>query len=118
MANITKRTNKDGSISYQIRVYVGEKRSGTQVTKSMTWTPAPTMRPTTVEKEAQRQAALFEDKVKQGLVSFAGSTRFEEYATAWVENEQLAYKTRDRYQREPHTHRKSRANLLRPGYGC
>jgi integrase len=97
MANITTRQNKAGTMSYLIRVYVDETGSGHQVTKSMTWRPEKNMRPTTVEKELNRQATLFEEKVKQGLTAFAGSTKFEDYANAWVENEPLAFKTRERY---------------------
>lgn len=93
MANITKRTNKDDSASYLIRVYVDENGTGHQIVKSMTWRPPEAMRPTTAEKEANRQALLFEDQVKRGLASFAGSTKFEDYATAWVENEPMAFKT-------------------------
>lgn len=97
MANITKRTNKTGQASYRIRVFVGEDTNGKQLYQSMTWTPPPTMRPTSADKEANKQAALFEDKVKQGLVSFDGKTRFGDYANTWIENEPLAYKTRERY---------------------
>jgi len=97
MANITKRTNKDDSASYLIRVYVDENGTGHQIVKSMTWRPPENMRPTTTEKEINRQALLFEDQVKRGLASFAGSTKFEDYGTAWVENEPMAFKTRERY---------------------
>jgi integrase len=97
MANITKRTNKDGSASYLIRIYVDETGTGHQVVKSMTWRPSEAMRPTTAEKEANRQALLFEDQVKRGLASFAESTKFEDYGSAWVENEPMAFKTRERY---------------------
>lgn len=97
MPNITKRTNKDGSASFLIRVYVDETGTGHQITKSMTWRPPANMRPTTAEKEVVKQAALFEDKVKRGMVAFDGNTTFGEYAHNWVENEPLAPKTRARY---------------------
>ncbi|MDL2219384.1 tyrosine-type recombinase/integrase [Ruminococcaceae bacterium OttesenSCG-928-O06] len=97
MANITKRVSKSGQVSYRIRVYAGEDVNGKQLYQSMTWTPPPTMRPTTAEKEAKRQALLFEEKVRQGLLSFDGKTRFADYANSWLENEPLAYKTRARY---------------------
>lgn len=97
MPNITPRTNKDGSTSYLIRVYMDETGTGHQITKSMTWKPPEHMRPSAVEKEVNRQALLFEDRVKKGLASFGGSTKFEDYATAWVENEPMAFKTRERY---------------------
>lgn len=97
MPNITPRKNKDGSTSYLIRVYVDETGTGHQITKAMTWKVPENMRPTAVEKEITRQALLFEDRVKHGLAGFAGTTTFEEYADAWVENEPLAFKTRERY---------------------
>lgn len=97
MANITLRQNKDGSTSYLIRVYVDETGTGHQLTKSMTWRPDPSMRTSSVEKELNRQATLFEEKVKKGLTAFGGSTKFEDYANTWVENEPLAFKTRERY---------------------
>ncbi len=97
MPNITKRNNKDGSASYLIRVYVDIAGNGHQIMKSMTWRPTEGMRPSSVDKELNRQATLFEEKVKQGLTGFAGATKFEEYATAWVENEPMAFKTRERY---------------------
>ena len=97
MPNITLRTNKDGSKSYLIRVYVDETGTGHQITKSMTWRPPKNMRPTAVEKEVNRQALLFEDQVKKGLAAFGASTAFADYATAWVENEPMAYSTREIY---------------------
>jgi integrase len=97
MPNITARKSKDGSISYLIRVYVEETGTGHQITKSMTWRPPENMRPTAVKKELNRQALLFEDKAKRGLVAFAGTTTFEEYANTWIENESFAFKTRERY---------------------
>jgi integrase len=97
MANITRRTNKDGSLSYLIRIYVDDRGDGRQITKSTTWKPPFNMRPLAAEKEAQRQAILFEEKIRKGLIPYAGSTTFEDYANTWVKNEPLAPKTRDRY---------------------
>ena len=97
MPNITKRTNKNGDISYRIRVYVDEVGTGKQLVKSKTWKPPVNMRVTAAEKEAFKQAALFEEQVKHGLVAFDGATRFGGYIKNWIENEPLAYKTRERY---------------------
>jgi len=76
---------------------VDETGTGHQVTKSMTWRPKPSMRPSTVEKELNRQATLFEEKAKQGLTAFGGSTKFSDFAADWLENEPFAFKTRERY---------------------
>ncbi len=97
MANITRRTNKDGSTSYLIRVYVNETGTGHQITKSKTWRPPASMRPTTAEKEVVKQAAIFEDNVKRGLAAADGTTKFSVYANAWLEAAQIAPKTRERY---------------------
>ncbi len=97
MANVTRRTNKDGSTSYLIRVYVNETGTGHQITKSKTWRPPATMRPTTAEKEVVKQAAIFEDNVKRGLAAADGTTKFSDYANAWLEAAQIAPKTREQY---------------------
>lgn len=97
MPNITKRQNKDGDISYRIRIYVDETGTGKQIIKSKTWKPPAGMRPSTAEKEAAKAAAIFEDQVKRGLVAFDGSTKFGEYADKWIENAQIAPKTRVEY---------------------
>jgi integrase len=97
MANITRRNNKDGSTSYQIRVYIDETGTGKQLMQRMTWRAPASMRPTTADKEAARQAAVFEDKAKQGLASFGGSTRIADYARNWIEVQPLAPKTRELY---------------------
>lgn len=98
MANITKRVNKAGQTSYRIRVYVGEDVNGKQLFQSMTWTPSPTMRPTSADKESKRQALLFEEKVRQGVVSLDGKTRFEDYCWEWLRNAQISPKTREGYE--------------------
>lgn len=97
MPNITKRLNKDGSASYLIRVYVDITGNGHQIMKSMTWRPAVNMKPSAVEKELNRQATLFEDKVKQGLISAGGSAHFGDYASDWIELQPLAPKTHELY---------------------
>jgi len=97
MANITKRTSADGSTKYLIRVFLDRDSTGKQITKSKIYKPDPKMRPTSADKEAERLAAIFEEQCKQGLVAFAGSTKFEDYANEWVKNEPLSPKTRERY---------------------
>ena len=57
MANIRKRGD-----SYQFRVYCGYDTKGKQIEKTMTWKPPAGMTPKQVEKEAFKQAVLFEEK--------------------------------------------------------
>ena len=70
MPNITKRKNKAGEvISYRIRVSRGYDSEGNKLKPhEMTWKPGPSMTPRQAEKEAQRQALLFEEQCKSGLV--------------------------------------------------
>lgn len=97
MANITKRHGKDGSLSYLIRVFLDENGEGRQHTKSKTWRPAPGMKEATADKQAEKQAVLFENQVKRGLLAYDSRTTLGEYAKHWIENEPLAPKTRERY---------------------
>jgi len=97
MASITKRTNKDGSTVYKIRAFVEEGPDGKQVRKSMTWTPPAGMRPTAADKQAEKEAVLFEERVRSGVVSIDGKTKFEDYAARWMDTADLAPKTREQY---------------------
>lgn len=67
MAQIIKRTKKDGSLSYLFRVSNGYDRDGKQVTVSRTFTPPPGLTGRKLEKEAQKQAQAFEDAVHKGI---------------------------------------------------
>ena len=59
MATFRKRGN-----SYQIRVSCGYDTSGKQVIQTMSWKPTIGMKDKQIEKEIQKQAALFEEKCK------------------------------------------------------
>lgn len=76
MANIRKRGN-----SYQIRVGVGYKPDGTQISRSMTWTPTPGMSERQIEKELNRHAVIFEEECRS--MSVGGRVRFEIFAEDW-----------------------------------
>ena len=97
MANITKRENKKGEVSYLIRVFVDEKKNGKQTVKSMTYKPEPSMKQRQIDKELNKRVLEFETKIKSGLSAFDGTVKFEEYAAAWLESAQLAFKTHQRY---------------------
>ena len=98
MPNITKRRNKAGEVSYLIRVFIEQGPVGTQSTKSMTWKPPAGMRPSAADKQAEKEAILFEEKVRSGVVSIDGKTRFSNYAAQWMDAATLAPKTRDQYE--------------------
>ncbi len=97
MAHITKRRNKEGLPSYLIRVYLDENENGKQKIKSITWKPPLNMRESTADNQAKKQATLFEDKLKKGLIAFDGKTTFKEYAENWIAHQSLAFKTIERY---------------------
>lgn len=97
MACITKRRNKENLPTYLIRVYLDENNDGKQKIKSITWKPPANMKESTADRQAQKEAILFEDKIKRGLVAFDGKTTFIEYARNWVANQSLAFKTKERY---------------------
>ena len=63
MATIEKRGN-----SYRIVVSNGYDIHGKQIREKMTWTPEPGMTPAKIKKELNRQAALFEEQIRNGSV--------------------------------------------------
>lgn len=70
MPNITPRKNKAGEvISYRIRVARGYDSEGNKLKPyEMTWKPAQNMTQKQIEKEVQRQALLFEEQCKNGMI--------------------------------------------------
>ena len=81
MASITKRGD-----SYRIKVSCGYDIKGKQITKYTTWKPEPNMTAKQIEKEVQRQAVLFEEKVQNGTVSACGSLRLVDFIPQYIEN--------------------------------
>ena len=61
MATIRKRGN-----SYQIRVSCGSDIYGKAITESMTWRPDSNMTERQIQKELNKIAVQFEEKVKKG----------------------------------------------------
>ena len=82
MANIQKRTNKDGKVSYRIRAFAGETPAGKKITKSMTYTPADGMTARQIEKAVQKAALDFERHVQQGGL-VADSMTVDELLAKW-----------------------------------
>jgi len=78
MANITKRGN-----SYRFRVSAGYSTDGKQIFKTMTWTPPAGMSAKRAEKEAQHQAALFEEQVRTGQTADNKRVKFQDFAEKW-----------------------------------
>ena len=81
--------------TYRIRVSAGYDASGKQLMKSTTWKPAPGMTEKQIHKELDRQAVLFEEKVKSGTVADS-SMKLSTLAELWMEQhckKQLAPKS-------------------------
>ena len=64
MANITERQTKSG-VAYRIRVSAGYDDNYTQIMRSMTYKPMPGMSQRQIKAEVNRQAVLFEEKVRR-----------------------------------------------------
>jgi len=78
MATIQKR-----GTSYRFTVSCGYDINGKQIRKTMTWTPPEGMTTRKAEREAQHQAALFEEKCRSGQV-LDGSIKFAAFVEQWM----------------------------------
>lgn len=79
MASIRKRGN-----SYEIRVSNGYKADGSPNYSQMTWSIPSGMSVKAAEKEAQKQAILFEEKIKTGSF-MPSSVRLSDFAARWFD---------------------------------
>lgn len=70
---------------YQIIVSCGYDTDGTKVLKTMSWAPEPGMSPKQAQKELDRQAVLFEEKVKHGQF-IAANIKFADFAEQWMKD--------------------------------
>ena len=82
MAKIIKRTKKDGTCSFSIRVSNGYDREGRQVLVNRTFTPPPGLTGKKLEKELQRQADAFEQEVHNGI-SLDASMKVDDLIERW-----------------------------------
>lgn len=85
MANITKRKNKAG-FSYTIRVYHGYSSDGRRLKPyTTTWKSPVGMSEKAADKEAQRQALLFEEQCRTGLAGDATRITLSEFIPMYLE---------------------------------
>ncbi len=94
MASITKR----GS-TYLFRVSCGFDGTGKRIMKSQTWVPPSSLTPKQAEKEAQRQAVLFEEQCRTGRI-LDNNIRFAAFVDLWMSDHavtQLKATTLSRY---------------------
>ena len=69
--------------TYRIRVSAGYDSAGKQIMKSTTWKPAPGMTQKQIEKELDRQAVLFEERVRSGTAADS-SMKLATFADLWT----------------------------------
>lgn len=94
MATIKRRGN-----SYLIRCYDGYDQNGKQIERTMTWKIPAGMSDKKAEKEAQHEAALFEERVRTGQTA-EQKIKFADFADKWFTDYaevQLRPKTVARY---------------------
>lgn len=80
MASIRKQKN-----SYLFRVSCGYDTNGKQIIKSMTWKPDKDMTAKQAEKEAVRQAAIFEDQCKNGMTGNHRNIKLSEFCIMYLD---------------------------------
>ncbi len=78
MATIRKRGK-----GYQIRVFCGTDINGKKLMKTKTYTPDSGLTQKQIEKELNRQATLFEEDCRNGLV-FNNNITFADFTTLWL----------------------------------
>lgn len=91
MATIRKTKN-----GYLIRVSCGFDVNGKRILRSITYTPDYGMTNKQIEKELHRQAFLFEEECRKGVV-LDGKIKFKDYAEQWIKTKQLKERTKEGY---------------------
>ena len=96
MATIRKRGN-----SYQIRVFCGTDIYGKKIINSMTWKPDDKMTARQIEKELNKIAVQFEEKIKKGIaIKIDNKIKLYEFCDIYLEMQKksLSPTTYDVYQ--------------------
>ena len=97
MATFRRRGN-----SFELRAFGGYDEKGKQIIKFKTWKIPDGMTDKKAEKEAEKQAILFEEMLNNGLVSDEKSMKFSAFAEKWFSDyaaTQLRPRTIDGYRR-------------------
>ncbi len=85
--------------SYKIAISCGYDAKGKQLRHFMTYKPSPNMTPKQIEKEVQRQATLFEERVRNGQ-HFDSNIKIADFSEMWFNDyviKQLSPKTAAQY---------------------
>ena len=97
MATFRKRGN-----SFELRAFAGYDEKGKQIIKFKTWKIPEGMTEKKAQKEAEKQAILFEEMLNNGLIADEKSMKFTAYAEKWFADyaaTQLRPRTIDGYRR-------------------
>lgn len=84
MAYIKQRVSKSGELSFLIKVSLGYDNQNKQITKSLTYKPSKELTKRQAEKEANRQAVLFEEKCKSLDINNT-RVKFQALAEEWLQ---------------------------------
>lgn len=71
--------------TYRITVSNGYDAQGKQIRKTTIWKPAPGMTQKQIEKELDRQAVLFEEKVRTGQY-MDGNVKLDDFVERWFKD--------------------------------
>ena len=83
MASIERRETKQG-VSYRIRVFVGRDSNGKNKRESLTFTPDQNLSPAKQQKQAEKFAMEYEEKILNGQVLSGDRITVEEYCLDWL----------------------------------
>lgn len=95
MASLKKNVKKNGEVVYRIQITIYDKVTHKSNAKVITFKPNQTSSPKQQEKEAQKFAMDWEDKLKNGESYEGEEMSFADFAEKWLESrkEDLAYST-------------------------
>lgn len=79
-----RHKQKDGKVVYGKTYVLPDTADGKQRTRSKTWQPPAGMTAKAAEKEAKRQAVIFENEVKQGRAALDARTKLSDVAREYA----------------------------------
>lgn len=95
MASLKKNVKKNGEVVYRVQITLTDKNTNKRKDKVITFKPNQNSSPKQQEKEAQKFAMEWEDKLKNGESYEGEEMSFADFAEKWLESrkEDLAYST-------------------------
>lgn len=95
MASVKRKENKNGKVVYRIQITIYNKVMHKGKPKVITFEPNQSLTPKQQEREAQKFAMKWEDKLKHGESYEGEEMSFADFAEKWLQSrkEDLAYST-------------------------